>query len=78
MGSTLQGAFPPAEKNHRINSHTMKKKHKYRINPQTLALERIEHDFLFWLRRSGSYILGGLCLGVVFFFVFFMLFPSPR
>lgn len=78
MGSSRQRTLALAEKNHRINSPTMKKKHKYRINPQTLALERIEHDFLFWLRRSGAYILGGLCLGVVFFFVFFMLFPSPR
>lgn len=56
----------------------MAEKHKYRINPDTLALERIEHDILFWLRRSGGYILSGLCLGVVFFFVFFMMFPSPR
>ena len=53
-------------------------KHKYRINPDTLALERIEHDVLFWLRRSGAYLLGGLCLGIAFFFVFFMVFPSPR
>ncbi len=56
----------------------MAAKHKYRINPQTLALERIEHDILFWLRRSGAYILGGLSLGIVFFFVFFLIFPSPR
>ena len=56
----------------------MVKKHKYRINPDTLALERIEHDIVFWLRRSGAYILGGLSLGVVFFFVFFLIFPSPR
>lgn len=53
-------------------------KHKYRINPETLALERIEHGILFWLKRSGQYILVGLLLGVVFFFVFFMIFPSPR
>ncbi len=53
-------------------------KHKYRINPETLALERIEHGILFWLKRSGQYILVGLLLGIVFFFVFFMIFPSPR
>lgn len=53
-------------------------KHKYRINPETLALERIEHGIVFWLKRSGQYILVGLLLGVVFFFVFFMIFPSPR
>lgn len=53
-------------------------KHKYRINPETLALERIEHGILFWLKRSGQYIIVGLILGIVFFFVFFMIFPSPR
>lgn len=53
-------------------------KHKYRINPETLALERIEHGIVFWLKRSGQYILVGLLLGAVFFFVFFMIFPSPR
>ena len=53
-------------------------KHKYRINPDTLALERIEHGLLFWLKRSGQYILFGLLFGAIFFFIFFMIFPSPR
>lgn len=53
-------------------------KHKYRINPDTLALERIEHGIVFWLKRSGQYIIVGLILGIAFFFVFFMIFPSPR
>ncbi len=56
----------------------MSRKHNYRINPQTLALERIEHGIVFWLKRSGGYILTGLCLGIVFFVIFFMFFPSPR
>jgi len=30
------------------------------------------------LRRSGWYLIGGVCLGLVFFFVFFYFFPSPR
>ena len=51
---------------------------RYRINPETLELERVEHGVRYWLRRSGYYILGGICLGVVFFFVFFLFFPSPR
>lgn len=51
---------------------------KYHINPQTLAIERVEHGVRFWLRRSGGYILLGLCFGVVFFFLFYWLFPSPR
>jgi hypothetical protein len=30
---------------------------KYRINPETLQLERIEHGLRYWLRRSGGYII---------------------
>lgn len=56
----------------------MAKKKKYHINPQTLAIERIEHGLRFWLRRSGSYILFGLIIGVGFFLLFFSFFPSPR
>ena len=51
---------------------------KYHINPDTLAMERVEQGFGYWLRRSGLYILGGICFGIVFFFVFFAMFPSPR
>jgi murein DD-endopeptidase MepM/ murein hydrolase activator NlpD len=51
---------------------------KYHINPDTLAMERVEQGFGYWLRRSGWYIFGGICLGAVFFFVFFLVFPSPR
>ncbi len=51
---------------------------KYRINPETLQLERIEHGLRYWLRRSGGYVLGGICLGVIFFYVFLYFFPSPR
>ena len=51
---------------------------KYRINPETLQLERIEHGFRYWLRRSGGYIIGGICLGVIFFYTFLYFFPSPR
>ena len=51
---------------------------KYRINPETLQLERIEHGLRYWLRRSGGYIIGGICLGVIFFYVFLYFFPSPR
>lgn len=57
----------------------MRKKHiKYHINPDTLALERIEHGVRYWLRRSGWYLIGGICLGMVFFLLFFYFFPSPR
>lgn len=50
----------------------------YRINPETLQLEHIEHGFRYWLRRSGGYILGGICIGILFFYVFLYFFPSPR
>ena len=53
-------------------------KKKYHINPETLALERVEQGFVYWLSRSGWYILMGVCLGVLFFFLFFWFFPSPR
>lgn len=53
-------------------------KRRYRINPETLELERIEHGVMYWLRRSGGYLLAGISLGVVFFLVFFYFFPSPR
>ena len=56
---------------------TIRKRH-YRINPETLQLERIEHGFRYWLRRSGGYIIGGICLGVIFFYTFLYFFPSPR
>ena len=51
---------------------------KYRINPETLQLERIEHGFRYWFRRTGAYIFGGICLGVIFFYTFLYFFPSPR
>ena len=51
---------------------------KYRINPETLQLERIEHGFRYWLRRSGGYIIGGICLGIIFFYTFLYFYPSPR
>ncbi len=54
------------------------KKKQYHINPVTLEIERVEHDLRYWLRRSGFYILGGMCLGVIFFFLFYHFFPSPR
>lgn len=54
------------------------RKTKYQINPKTLAMERVEVGFRYWLRRSGWYLIGGICFGVMFFLVFFYFFPSPR
>lgn len=53
-------------------------KRRYRINPETLQLERVEHGVRYWLRRSGRYLISGICLGVVFFYVYHAFFPSPR
>lgn len=41
-------------------------------------MERIEHGFRYWLRQAGWYILGGIAVGIVFFYIFFMIFPSPK
>ena len=51
---------------------------KFHINPKTLELEQVEHGISYWLRQSGLYILGGIVLGVVFLFIFLLIFPSPR
>lgn len=55
-----------------------KRQRHYRINPETLQLERIEHGIRYWLRRSGGYIIGGICIGILFFYIFLYFFPSPR
>ena len=56
----------------------MATKHKYHINPDTLAMERVEHGFKYWLKRSGTTLLASMTIGVLFFFLFFSFFPSPR
>ena len=56
----------------------MKGKNKYKINPVTLAMEPIEHGMRYWLRQTGSYIFGGIVLGVIFLYLFLYFFPSPR
>ena len=53
-------------------------KKQYRINSETLELERIEHGFWFWIRRTGTYIFGGIGLGIVFLYTFLYFYPSPR
>lgn len=55
-----------------------KSNRKYHINPQTLAFERVEHGFIYWLKRSGIDILLGILLGLLFFYIFFSFFPSAR
>ena len=53
-------------------------KKKYKINPETLAMEQVEHGFRYWLRQTGIYIFAGIVLGVLFLYLFLILFPSPR
>ena len=56
----------------------MAKRKKYKINPDTLVLEQVEHGLRYWLRQTGIYILGGVVLGVIFLYLFLIIFPSPR
>lgn len=56
----------------------MAAKKKYKINPETLAMEQVESGLGYWLRQTGIYILGGIVLGVVFLYLFLIFFPSPR
>ena len=56
----------------------MTDKKKYKINPDTLAMEQVEQGLRYWLRQTGIYILGGIVLGIIFFYVFLSFFPSPR
>ena len=56
----------------------MSAKKKYKINPETLALEQVEQGLGYWLRQTGIYIFGGIVLGIVFLFLFLTFFPSPR
>ena len=55
----------------------IRKKH-YRINPETLQLEHVEYGILYWLRRSGWYLFGGIVLGALFFYLLLIFYPSPR
>lgn len=53
-------------------------KKKYKINPETLAMEQVEQGLGYWLRQTGIYIVAGIILGIVFLFLFLTFFPSPR
>ena len=56
----------------------MARKKKYRINPETLAMEQVEHGFRYWLRQTGNYIFAGIVIGVLLLYVLLTFFPSPR
>lgn len=56
----------------------MTAKKKYKINPETLAMEQVEHGLNYWLRQTGIYIIAGIILGIIFLYLFLILFPSPR
>ncbi len=53
-------------------------KKKYKFNPQTLSMEQVDYTVGYVLKRSLLYILLGAAFGIIFFFLFFMYFPSPR
>ena len=56
----------------------MSAKKKYKINPETLAMEQVEHGFRYWIRQTGIYILAGIVIGILFLYFFLTFFPSPR
>ena len=56
----------------------MSAKKKYKINPETLAMEQVEHGFRYWIRQTGIYILAGVVIGILFLYLFLTFFPSPR
>lgn len=56
----------------------MSAKKKYKINPETLAMEQVEHGFRYWIRQTGIYILAGIVIGMLFLYLFLTFFPSPR
>ena len=56
----------------------MSAKKKYKINPETLAMEQVEHGFRYWIRQTGIYILAGIVIGILFLYLFLTFFPSPR
>ena len=41
-------------------------------------MEQVEHGFKYWLKRTGASLLSSIAVGVLFFFLFFSFFPSPR
>lgn len=53
-------------------------KNKYHFNPQTLSMEPEHRTPLYWLKQTGTYIIGGVLIGILLLFVFFSFFPSPR
>lgn len=53
-------------------------KKKYKINPETLAMEQVEQGFRYWIRQTGIYILAGIVIGILFLYLFLTFFPSPR
>ena len=56
----------------------MSAKKKYKINPETLAMEQVEHGFRYWVRQTGIYIRAGIVIGILFLYLFLTFFPSPR
>ena len=51
---------------------------KYRLNPDTLELEKVERSIMAWIGRTGAVLFIGIGAGIGFFFLFHWLFPSPE
>lgn len=53
-------------------------KKKYKINPETLAMEQVESGIGYWLRQTGIYIIAGIILGAGFLYLFLSFVHTPR
>jgi murein DD-endopeptidase MepM/ murein hydrolase activator NlpD len=53
-------------------------KGKYKVNPQTLELERVKLGLKDLLLRGGYYLLGGIVFAILVLFVAYTFFDSPK
>ena len=55
----------------------MAKKAKYHFNTETLSFEKVETTFLYIIKMIGIQLFTSICIGVILFFVFLWIIPSP-
>lgn len=54
-------------------------KKKYHLNPETLAMEQVNNRSIrYVVKMTLVYMFTGIIMGIIFFFLFFSFFPSPR
>lgn len=55
----------------------IKKKNKFRFNPETLSFEKVNTTFKQWIVKVFTHLSFSVLLGVVLMFVYLEFFPSP-